>query len=174
MARKSKEFQRLFYPDSVQKRSPSATPSQRKEELAAFKSFKQKIENTAEGKNAVFVETPKNLAKMSEVLIEYIEPFLAGTENYQEYSNFLKIAVMSWNMALVSEEKGQELLKTLFPGNSSDPEEIEDEKEVQRIVKKLIKRKLKFFAEEKRFITDFKLTQNSGRFHISVASSFKM
>ena len=70
MARKSKEFQRLFYPDSVQKRSPSATPSQRKEELAAFKSFKQKIENTAEGKNAVFVETPKNLAKMSEVLIE--------------------------------------------------------------------------------------------------------
>jgi coenzyme F420-reducing hydrogenase beta subunit len=107
-------------------------------------------------------------------LIEYIEPFLAGTENYQEYSNFLKIAVMSWNMALVSEEERQKLLKKLFPGNSSDPEEIEDEKEVQRIVKKLIKRKLKFFAEEERFITDFKLTENSGRFHISVASSFKM
>ena len=174
MARKSKEFQRLFYPDSVQKRSPSATPSQRKEELAAFKSFKQKIENTAEGKNAVFVETPKNLAKMSEVLMEYIEPFLEGTETYQECSSLLEIAVMSWNMALVSEEERQELLKELFSKHPSDPEEIEDEKEVQRIVKKLIKRKLKFFAEEKRFITDFKLTQNSGRFHISVASSFKM
>lgn len=174
MARKSKEFQQLFYPDSVQQRNPSVTPSQRKKELASFKSFKQEIENTAEGTNTVFVETPKNLPKMSEVLIEYIEPFLAGKENYQEYSNFLKIAVMSWNMSLVSEEKGQELLKTLFPGNSSDPEEIEDEKEVQRIVKKLIKRKLKFFTEEKRFITDFKLTENSGRFHISVASSFKM
>jgi hypothetical protein len=174
MARKSKEFRQLFYPDSVQKRNPSVTPSQRKKELAAFKSFKQEIENSVEGTNAVFVETPKNLAKMSEVLMEYIEPFLEGTETYEECSNLLEIAVMSWNMALVSEEKGQELLKKIFPGNSSDPEEIEDEKEVQRIVKKLIKRKLKFFAEEKRFITDFKLTENSGRFHISVASSFKM
>jgi hypothetical protein len=150
------------------------TPSQRKKELAAFKSFKQEIENSVEGTNAVFVETPKNLAKMSEVLMEYIKPFLEGTETYEECSNLLEIAIMSWNMALVSEEKGQELLKKIFPGNSSDPEEIEDEKEVQRIVKKLIKRKLKFFAEEKRFITDFKLTENSGRFHISVASSFKM
>lgn len=174
MARKSKEFRQLFYPDSVQQRNISATPSQRKKELAAFKSFKQEIENTAEGTNAVFVETPKNLAKMSEVLMEYIEPFLEGTKTYEECSNLLEIAVMSWNIALVSEEKGQELLKKIFPGNSSDPEEIEDEKEVQRIIKKLIKRKLKFFAEEKRFITDFKLTENSGRFHISVASSFTM
>jgi len=174
MARKSKEFRQLFYPDSIQQRNTSVTPSQRKKELAAFKSFKQEIENSVEGTNTVFVETPKNLAKMSEVLMEYIEPFLEGTETYEECSNLLEIAIMSWNMALVSEEKAQELLKKIFSGNSSDPEEIEDEKEVQRIVKKLIKRKLKFFAEEKRFITDFKLTENSGRFHISVASSFKM
>ena len=174
MARKSKEFQKLFYPDSVQKRSSSATPSQRKKELASFKSFKQEIENASEGKNTVFVDTSKNLPKMSEVLMEYIDPFLEGTETYQECANLLEIAVMSWNMALVSEEKGQELLKKLFPGDSSDPEEIEDKREVQRLIKKLIKRKLKFFAEEERLITDFKLTENSGRFHISVASSFKM
>jgi len=174
MARKSKEFRQFFYPDSVQKRNPSATSSQRKKELESFKNFKQEIENDPAHENTVFVENPPGFAKMSEVLMEYIEPFLEGKETYEEFSNFLKIAAMSWNMAMVSEEKGQELLKKLFPGNSSDPEEIEDEKEVQRIVKKLIKRKLKFFAEEKRFITDFKLTQNSGRFHISVASSFKM
>jgi hypothetical protein len=174
MARKSKEFRQLFYPDSVQKRSPSVTPSQRKKELAAFKSFKQEIENSVEGTNAVFVETPKNLAKMSEVLMEYIEPFLEGTETYQECSSLLEIAVMSWNMALVSEEERQELLKELFSKHPSDPEDIEAEKELQRLMNKLIKRKLKFFAEEKRFVTDFKLTQNSGHFHISVASSFKM
>ena len=107
-------------------------------------------------------------------MIEYIEPYIEDTDTYEERANLLEISVMSWNMALVSEEERQELLKTLFPGDSSDPEEIEDEREVQRLIKKLIKRKLKFFAEEKRLITDFKLTQNSGRFHISVASSFKM
>ena len=174
MARKSKEFRQLFYPDSIQQRNTSVTPSQRKKELAAFKSFKQEIENTAEGTNAVFVETPKNLAKMSEVLMEYIEPFLEGTETYEECSNLLEIAVMSWNMALVSEEERQEELKELFSDNASDPEEIEAEKLIQKLMNKFIKRKLKFFAEEKRFITDFKLTENSGRFHISVASSFKM
>ena len=176
MARKSKEFRQLFYPDSVQQRNLSVTPSQRKKELASFKSFKEEIENDPElkNKNTVFVETPKNLPKMSEVLMEYIEPFLEDTDTYEECSNLLEIAVMSWNMALVSEEERQELLKKLFPGDSSDLEEIEDEKEVQRLIQKLIKRKLKFFAEEKRFVKDFKLTQNAGRFHISVASSFKM
>ena len=174
MARKSKEFRQLFYPDSVQQRNPSVTPSQRKKELASFKNFKQEIENDPERKDTVFVNTPKNLPKMSEVLIEYIEPCIEDTDTYEERSSLLEIAVMSWNMALVSEEERQELLKKLFPGNSLNPQEIEDEKEVQRLIKKLIKRKLKFFAEEERFITDFKLTQNSGRFHISVASSFKM
>jgi hypothetical protein len=176
MARKSKEFRQLFYPDSVQQRNTSVTPSQRKKELAAFKSFKQEIENDPElkSKNTVFVENPKDFRKMSEILIEYIEPFLEDTDTYQERSNLLEIAVMSWNMALVSEEKPQELLKELFSKHPSDPEDIEAEKELQRLMKKLIKRKLKFFAEEKRFITDFKLTENSGCFHISVASSFKM
>jgi len=176
MARKSKEFRQLFYPDSVQQRNLSVTPSQRKKELAAFKSFKQEIENDPElkNKNTVFVENPKNLAKMSEILLEYIAPFLENIDTYEECSNLLEIAVMAWNFALVSEEERQEELKEMFSGNPSDPEEIKAEKIIKELMNKFIKRKLKFFAEEKRFITDFKLTQNSGRFHISVASSFKM
>ena len=111
---------------------------------------------------------------MSEFLLEYIEPFLEDTDTYQQRSSLLEIAVMSWNMALVSEEERQALLKELFSKHPSDPEDIEAEKELQRFINKLIKRKLKFFAEEKRFVTNFKLTQNADRFHISVASSFTM
>ena len=91
MARKSKEFQQLFYPDSVQQRNLSATPSQRKKELASFKSFKQEIENASGDKNTVFVNTPKNLPKMSEVLIEYIEPYIEDTDTYEERANLLEI-----------------------------------------------------------------------------------
>ncbi|MFM6172543.1 MAG: hypothetical protein ACKPB4_10470 [Sphaerospermopsis kisseleviana] len=176
MARKSKEFRQLFYPDSIQQRNTSVTPSQRKKELAAFKSFKQEIKNDPElkNKNTVFVENPKDFRKMSEILLEYIEPFLEDTDTYQQRSSLVEIAVMAWNLALVSEEARQELLKELFSDHPSDSEDIEAEKELQRLMQKLIKRKQKLFAEEKRFVTDFKLTENAGRFHISVASSFKM
>ena len=64
MARKSKEFQQLFYPDSVQQQNPSAITPQRQKELASFQLFKQEIENDPSYEGAVFVDHPKNIVKM--------------------------------------------------------------------------------------------------------------
>ena len=53
----------------------------------------------------------------------------------------------------------------------SEPEEIEEQKNLKRLMNKLINRKLKFFAEEERFVKDYKLTENAGNIHLAVASS---
>jgi hypothetical protein len=174
MARKSKEFRQLFYPDSVQQQSPSAITPQRQKELASFQLFKQEIQNDPSYEGAVFVDHPKNIVKMSKVLMEYVEPFLEDTETYQQRSTIFKIAVTAWNLALVSEEERQKAFNQRFSDNSSDPEDIKLEKEVRKLMKKLIKRKLIFFAEEERFVTDYKLTENEGRMHLAVASSLSL
>ena len=58
MARKSKEFRQLFYPDSVQQQKSSVFSSKRQRELAALKSFKQEMENDPDYEGTVFVENP--------------------------------------------------------------------------------------------------------------------
>ena len=169
MARKSKEFRQLFNQDSVQKRSPSTLTSRRQREKATLESFKQELENDPDYEDSVLIESPKNVKKLSEVLIEYIEPFLEDTETSQDRSNLVDIAVMAWNLALVSKEERQELLKDLF-SDSPDLEKIEIQKAFQRLMNQLIKRKLKLFAKDKRFIKEFKFTENGGHIHIAVAT----
>ena len=174
MARKSKEFRQLFYPDSVQKQNRSPYKSQRQKEIESLKLFKQEMENNPDNENAEFVENPKGFRKMSEVLLEYIQPFLEDTETYQERSKLVDVAVMAWNLSLISEEKRQEFVTQVVTELFSEPEEIEVQKEFKRLVNKSIKRKLKFFAEEERFVKDFKLTENAGDLHLSVASSLTL
>ena len=172
MARKSKEFRQLFYSDnSVQQRKSSAFSSKRQRELAALKRFKQEMENDPDYEGTVFVENPKDFRKMSEILLEYVQPFLEETETYEDRSNLIDFAVMAWNLSLISEEKRQELIMELVMGLFSEPEEIEEQKSFKRLMNKLINRKLTFFAEEERFVKDYKLTENAGNIHLSVASS---
>ena len=171
MARKSKEFRKLFYPDSVQQRKSSAFSSKRQRELAALKSFKQEMENDPDYEGTMFVENSKEFRKMSEILLEYVQPFLEETETYEDRSNLIDFAVMAWNLALISEEKREELITELVMGLFSEPEEIEEQKSFKRLMNKLINRKLKFFAEEERFVKDYKLTENAGNIHLAVASS---
>ena len=171
MARKSKEFRKLFYPDSVQQRKSSVSLSQRQRELAALQSFKQQIANDPDYEGTMLVENPKDFRKMSEVLLEYVEPFLDETETYEDRSNLIDFAMMAWNLALIPEESRKELLTEFVTEICSEIEEVEEQKTLKQLMNQLIKRKLKFFAEEERFVKEYKLTENGGRIHLAVASS---
>ncbi len=181
MARKSKEFLELFYQDSPKKQPSLAKKTtnklQRKKEKAAYERFKQRIVSDPDNQNIKFIDNPKHLKKISEVLIDFIQPLLEDTENNEESIMLVEIGIMAWNMSLLPEEQGKTMLQKML---SSDNEQgmnlFKDDdsaakKEFERLMKKLLKRKLKYFAEEKRFITDFQITENGDNFHLSVAST---
>ncbi|MEB3310576.1 MAG: hypothetical protein VKJ02_10110 [Snowella sp.] len=181
MARKSKEFLELFYEDSPQKQPTLAKKTknklQRKREKEAFKRFKEKLESNPDNQNKLFIENPKHLRKMSEVLIDFIQPFLDDVETSQQRTMLVEIAIMAWNVALLPEETREEFLQQMLSSKNNQgislftEENSETKEEFQRLMKRLIKRKLKYFAEENRFVTDFQVTEDTGHFHISVASS---
>ncbi len=168
-----KELQQLFQGESVaEKRSSPSSRQQliRKKELAAFAEFQQNIRNNPDHKNSTFVGTPKGLPKMSEVLIEFIDPVIEDSETYDERLTLLKIAVMAWNMSLLPENARQEMIEEFVTDlqDPLDPDEI-FVTAMQNIFEMLIERKLALYANDERIIEDFKLTEHEAGFHISAS-----
>lgn len=178
MARKSKEFQKLFQEERMggsRKRLGGSAADVRKEELKAYEDFKKRLRRNQDNEDLVFVEKPeKGMKKMSEVLIDFVEPLINDQKSYEKRNFLMKISVVAWNMSLLDEEKREEmmqdLLNLLFP-DPLEPNYAEGSQEIRIILQQLIDRKLKLFAEDNRFVTDYQLSKTKGGFHLSAAYS---
>ncbi len=174
MARKSKEFQKLFYEETHAEKLPRREPtpqSIRKKELAAYDQFKKKLENDENNKGITFVNKPKGMRKMSEVLKQFVDPFIDDEDSYEEREFFFELAILAWNCAVFPESGREKLMESFFAGlvNPLEPESIEATQDLRDFVEELIGRKLDVFPEDNRIIKDFQLTQHEAGFHISVS-----
>ncbi|QHU99550.1 hypothetical protein [Synechocystis sp. CACIAM 05] len=174
MARKSKEFQKLFHEETHAEKSPrreSTRQSIRKKELAAYDQFKKKIENDEHNKGATFVENPKGMRKMSEVLEEFVAPFIGDEDSYEEREFFFELAILAWNCAVFPESGREKLMEAFFTdlSNPLEPESIEATQDLRVFVEELIERKLEVFPKDKRIVQDFQLTQHEAGFHVAVS-----
>lgn len=113
---------------------------------------------------------PTSGEKMSEVLFRFIEPYWGLAEGKEDYEKLLTIAMIAWNTALLPEgereeflnEKVKPVLSSLGRGFLQD---------FKAIVEGLIRRKERFFSDNRRFIVDYVLSEVRGnRYHLSVAS----
>lgn len=175
MARKSKEFQRLFREESVPHRRATDRPtpqSVRKKELAAYDRFKKQVESNLKDKKRILAPKPKGMPKMSEVLQAFIDPYVDDRDTYEERKEFLDIAVLAWNLAVSPPEAQQEFFKEAFGPQQTAPfdkREISDLKLLQNFIQELIEWKLEAFPDDTRLIEEFQLTEHELGFHLSVA-----
>jgi hypothetical protein len=104
--------------------------------------------------------------KMSEVLMEFVEPYLEEGRTDDELRKLLSVACIAWNAALVSGAEREEMLrdmaKTLPPDTAQG---------LRSIIDGMIRRKEVYFARYKRFIIDFQLTSSPTGPHLLVAST---
>ncbi len=131
--------------------------------LLAFKQTMQK-DGLIEGQKVIF--NPDGEVKMSEVLTEFIKPYMKRVNTVDEHRKLLVIAVLAWNAAILPEEKRQEMVNTLL-ANLQMP----DDKDFRSIIEMMIERKMKHFAEIRRLIVNFELTDLGSSTHLSVAST---
>jgi hypothetical protein len=159
MAKKSKGFGELLR-------------LQRTEQMEAesLEMFSEQVQKSGLGQKQVktFIR-PKGQAKMSDALEAFVEPYLEHAETYQATQNLYSMAVMAWNLALVSEEERQSTLND-FINQGAFGKSKRDQQEVIEIFTEMIERKLKFFGENRKFIADFQLRKIGNQFHLSVAS----
>lgn len=107
--------------------------------------------------------------RMSDVLEEFLEPFEHLAKGEEAYSRLLTLAVLAWNAALTPEGRQQEMVDECFRkamgGVSEEMQAVGKE-----LVAQLIARKRRDFAEYRRPILDFKLTDLGDSYHLTVVS----
>jgi hypothetical protein len=159
MAKKSKGFRELIAQENLKKRDKQS-----------FERLKNTVIESGLGEPGMtFAENPEGYEKMSEILIEFVKPFLDKANSHQRREALFSVAIVSWNLAIVPENERQKMLKMMSKKlrNKQDPEFAKD---TQSLIEEFIERKLTFFADNNRFITGFELDDRSDSFYISVSS----
>jgi hypothetical protein len=137
----------------------AAALRQLKRELLADEAFKgqQIVIRSSEG-------------KMSEVLLEFIEPFKKYATTMPAYERLIVLAILAWNAALLEGVERQELInKTdeIIIGQAGE----EWRKDLDAILAMLIERKERYFADNKRRIIEYRLTDTGKNYHLAVVST---
>jgi hypothetical protein len=136
-----------------------------------LESFKQKLEKgPLRGHKFVF-ETVREV-KMSEVLEDFVEPYLPLADTDEATRKLFALAVLAWNASFLTQEE-QRVLAEDF-ANEVMPSATEEEKDDLRgIIAMLIERKRAHFSENTRRIVDFQVAATGRHYHLSVASTFE-
>ena len=163
MAKKSREFSELV--------------RQQKWEKASNKSF-EKLQKTVKrdfGEGVQMVRNMEGIAKMSEVLKDFVRPYADIPQNKKELQHLLETVVTAWDLALMPEEERETMLGKIFVSMMLKAKKSIDKEDVatsRALIEDLINRKLKYFADEQRQVIDFQVEYiGQGEYHLSVASA---
>ncbi len=163
MAKKSREFSELV--------------RQQKWEKASNKSF-EKLQKTVKqdfGDDVQMVRNMEGIAKMSEVLRDFVRPYADIPQNKKELQHLLETAVTAWDLALMPEGERITILDEIFATMLKKAKKNIDKEDLatsRALIKDFINRKLKYFADEQRQVIDFQVEYlGRGEYHLSVASA---
>ena len=160
MARKKKGFGELI------KQKKKAQDERKNLEKLARKVQSGPLQN----RNTKMLIEPKGAAKMSEVLEDFIDPYLDIVGSKQEHKRLLEVAIMAWNTALMPKTQQSKLFDKMIEEGLSgqDPQAVEDFRE---IMKDMIARKRRYFSKHRRYILDFSLQGTGKDLYLSVVAT---
>jgi hypothetical protein len=101
--------------------------------------------------------------KVSEILMEFAEPWLDEARNDDQRKTVIGMAVLAWNMAAIPEPERWEGVSPEFAENLSEPGKV--------ILRQMIARKLALYSQETRPILDYEITGNGDSMRVEVVFS---
>ena len=57
----------------------------------------QRREGFQEFKESLFIQDPKGIRKMSEIILEFARPLLDETDSFDDYKKVILMAMLAWN-----------------------------------------------------------------------------
>jgi hypothetical protein len=130
--------------------------------------FERRFEQEGRFGNAKVVRNYKNAEKMSEVLLEFIEPYKHLGNNEEQYRKLISMAVVGWNMALLPENERKNVINKFAKKMKLG---FWEKRDFRGVINDFVERKLKYFPDNKRYIIDFEITDLGDRDHLSVIST---
>ncbi|RUS93945.1 hypothetical protein DSM106972_094820 [Dulcicalothrix desertica PCC 7102] len=160
MASKSKGFKEL-----VQEKKALQT----KRQLA--QKFMRKVEEGEYGDiDAEVIVEPEGYEKMSDVLLQFLKPYLNAGKTLKEYKSLVMLGIIAWNASIMPPEKQEEAVSIQLPKIVAKmPKNIRSD--MTSVINELMERKQKHFNEIKRLILEYTVEQQGEGFNLSVVSS---
>jgi hypothetical protein len=132
---------------------------------------KKLVREDVTGTFAETVINPSGVVKMSEVLEDFVEPYLEFSENHQQREQLFGLAMTAWNLALLPERRRQVVFERTFEQVISQTGL--PKRDFSGIIGEMITRKLDYFADNRRMIVSFELKDTGRDFQLLVASTLE-
>ena len=107
---------------------------------------------------------------MSEVILEFIKPYLDSAKSLGAYESLIGVGILAWNAALLPATARRKLLSDAM-AEAFSPQEWDVRHDLLDLLDLLIQRKERFFAENRRFIMRYHLSRVSEGYQLSVVST---
>ncbi len=144
-------------------------PLHHKKQKQDLQRFAKKFRGRMGDQVAGTVLSPAGAAKMSEVLEEFVEPYVEFADNRGQRQRLLEVAVLAWNLALLPEAERQTMLEEAIEQATLIDDALARQ-DIQEILDELIERKLTYFGDIRRLIVEFELKDTGREYQLSVAS----
>jgi hypothetical protein len=116
--------------------------------------------------DTIIVPSPPGERKMSEVILEFLEPYLGDWQTEAHFKQLVGLGALAWNTSLFPGAKRVEVLDEMV--NSMPPEA---RLEMRSLFTDMIRRKDTRFASNKRAILNYQVTMTPTGPHLTVLSS---
>ena len=142
------------------------TKRKKRKQRKLYESLKTELTKDVPLDGCKIVVQPSGETKMSEVLLEFIEPYSQYWKAKEELNKLLGVAVIAWNAALLPGNERKEIIENAV---KVAPPEIRQD--MKAIVEEMIQRKETHFAQNKRMIMNYKVTMTKEGPHVTVLST---
>ncbi len=115
-----------------------------------------------------FTVTPHGKKKMSEVILDFIEPYLPAAQTLEHYHSLVSVAVIAWNAALFPPLERRRMVDSVIDKALSNGAE-----DMKLVIQELIRRKDRYFSDNKRIILSYDLAMTNEGPHLSIASTLQ-
>ena len=151
---------------SARKR-PIALVFQEKQQKRLRRLKRQHAQSLSFDSSQVVIDPP-GLEKMSDVLEEFVEPWMTSAATTDGYRRLLTLGMAAWNAALLPADKRAECIDDLA-GNGGIP--AAGRPMFRAFIQEMIDRKQAFFSQNTRAIVSMKLMDTGDEPYLTVAST---
>ncbi len=138
---------------------------QRDRQRRRHRDILERVQNNFPHQKIVTRPTPDGI-KISDVLREFVEPYMDLAQTEEAYRKLLMTAVIAWNVTLFPEQERMAKFEKFL---QCYPAEVMNE--ARNIIEELMVRKEKYFSQYRRMILDFEVTDTGRGWHLSVVST---
>lgn len=121
------------------------------------------------GDNELILQTAGDQEKMSAVLAHFVAPYPEFATTYETYHWLVGVAIIAWNAAVMQASGRPDFLQESMK-NAMLPEDRQVREDFLAIIHELMQRKARYFADDRRLIVKYRVSNAKDGYHLSVAS----